>query len=88
MREINRAHVEAHKRHIREYRYDLRERLVRVRNEKGIPLGDVAEYLGLPVDMLYWWEDGGESLDHDLLVGYAIYVGVDVTYHLEEYDEG
>ena len=88
MRKLNREHVQAHKRHIREYRYDLRERLVRIRNEKGILLADVAEYLGLPVDTLYEWEDGGANLDHDLLVGYAIFVGVDVTYHLEEYDEG
>lgn len=88
MRRVNREYVDAHKRHIKEYRYDLRERLVRVRNEKGIPLVDVAEYLGLPVDTLYWWEDGDESLDHDLLVGYAICVGVDVTYHLEDYNAG
>ena len=88
MTSVKREHVEAHKRHIKEYRYDLRERLVRVRHEKGIPLADVAEYLGLPVDRLYWWEDGGESLDHHLLVGYAIYVGVDVTYHLKDYNAG
>ena len=82
MRRVNREHVQAYKRHLIEYHYHLRERLVRVRKEKGIRLADVAEYLGLPVDTLYEWEDGGEVLDHDLLVGYAVYVGVDVTYHL------
>lgn len=88
MRKLNREHVQAHKRHTIEYHYRLRERLVRIRNEKGIPLVDVAEHLGVPIETLFWWENGDEFLDHDLLVGYAIFVGVDVTYHLEEYDEG
>lgn len=63
------------------------ERLIELRNEKGITQTEIAEHLGLKLRAYQYYENGRYRPDYEKLVALANYYGVSADYLLGLTDE-